>query len=78
MAAHELTFHLREAVFNRNLLEEKNYAFSSSAVLHTRGSWGCVGGGHTPEQTGKALAGAAACSGLLFVRPLVSGPVWPH
>lgn len=75
MAAHELTFHLWEAVFNRSLLEEKNYAFSSSAVLHTRGSWGCVGGGHTPEQTGKALAGAAACSGLLFVRPLVSGPV---
>lgn len=47
--------------FNRNLLEEKNYAFNSSAVLHTPGSWECVGGGHNPEQTGKALA---LCSSL--------------
>lgn len=78
MAGLELTFHLWEAGFNRNLLEEKNYAFSSSAVLHTLGNWGCVGGGHNPEQTGKALARAAACTGLLSVRPLVSGPIQPH
>lgn len=78
MAGLELTFHLWEAGFNRNLLEERNYPFSSSAVLHTLGSWGCVGGGHNPEQTGKALACAAACTGLLSVRPLVSGPIQPH
>lgn len=42
MAAHELTFHLWKAGFNRNLLEEKKYAFSSSAVMHTPGSWGVL------------------------------------
>lgn len=78
MAAPELTFHLWEAGFNRNLLEEKNYAFSSSAVLHTPGSWECDDGGHNPEQTGKALACAAACTRLLSVRPLVPGPIQPH
>lgn len=78
MAAHELTFHLWKTGFNRNLLEKKNYAFSSSAVLHTWGSGGCVGGGHMPEQTGKALACAAAFTELLSVGPLVSGPIPPH
>lgn len=43
MAAHELTFHLWEAGFNRNPSQGEKYdQLSPSAVLHTLGHWECV------------------------------------